>query len=213
MLIHIEIEDLLLDHLWVFALERVAFVKNVIDAASQRPDVNLIAEAAFFEDELWGRVVNMTAEVATPQKFFEVVGKANSVKLDDTTFKLLNPTWMDISVDVVVRVEEGKSTNDLLKHVKRLVIAHVLLAKGFPLANGVWRFHLHEEEVVGHDPIVIYRHQMLVLKVLQSLDHLNSATAFLLVECRDVNARHHFIFVGVLVVNEKNLAIALAKVE
>ena len=52
-----------------------------------------------------------------------------------------------------------------------------------------------------------------MLKVGQFLNHLKSTTALFLIESRDVDARHHFIFVGVFVVNEENLAITLAKVQ
>lgn len=212
-LVHVEIEDLLLDHLGVFALKWVMLVEYVVDAAPQRPDVNFVAEAALFENELRGRVVDMTAEVAAPEEFFEVVRQAHRIELDNAAFELLNSAGMDVSVDVVVRVEELERTDNLVEHVKGLVVGHALLAVGLPLADGVWGFHLYEQEVVGHDPIVIDRDQMLVLEVLQRVDHLDCATPLFLVKCRDVNARHHFIFVGLLVVHEENLTITLAIVE
>ena len=45
-LIHVEVEDFLLDHLWVFSFKRIALVKYEEYAASKCPNVNLFAEAA-----------------------------------------------------------------------------------------------------------------------------------------------------------------------
>lgn len=47
-LIHVEVEDLLLDQSGVFSLERVLLVENVVNAATQSPDVNLLAEGVLF---------------------------------------------------------------------------------------------------------------------------------------------------------------------
>jgi len=44
-LIHIEIQYLLFDNLWILAIEWVRLVKDVVDAAAQRPNINLLAKA------------------------------------------------------------------------------------------------------------------------------------------------------------------------
>ena len=47
----------------------------------------------------------------------------------------------------------------------------------------------------------------------QCLDHLNGTSTLFLVKRRDIDACHHFIFAAILVINQKDLAIALAKVK
>ena len=44
----------------------------------------------------------MTTEIAPSKQLLEVVWQAYSVKFDDTTFKLLDPAWMHVPVDVVL---------------------------------------------------------------------------------------------------------------
>ena len=53
-LVHVKVEDFLLDHLWVFPIERITLVKEEVDAASESPNVDLLAEAILFKDELRG---------------------------------------------------------------------------------------------------------------------------------------------------------------
>ena len=52
-----------------------------------------------------------------------------------------------------------------------------------------------------------------MLEANQRLNHLNCISSFLLVKGRNVNARHHFVYVGFLIVNQKYLAVALAVVK
>ena len=87
----------------------------------------------------------MAAEIAASEEFLKVVRQTYSVKLDDTSLELLNSAWMYVPVDVVLLVQELKSCHDLLEHLKRLIVSHVLLAESFPLAYGVWGLHLNEE--------------------------------------------------------------------
>lgn len=155
----------------------------------------------------------MTAKVAPLEQFFEVVWQTDCIKLDGAIFKLLNATRVDIPGDVVLRVEELKGNDNLVEHIQCLFVGHVLLAKGFPLAHGVWGLHLHEDQVVGHDPITINRHQVLVLETGKRLNHLKCVAAFFLVESGDVDAGDHFVFVGVHILYEENLAISLAVVQ
>ena len=54
MAIHIEVEDLLLDDLRIFAFERITLVEDVVNTASKCPDVDFVAEATLFKDELRG---------------------------------------------------------------------------------------------------------------------------------------------------------------
>ena len=52
MAIHVEVEDLLLDDLWIFTFERVTLVEDVVDAATECPNVDFVAKATLFKDEL-----------------------------------------------------------------------------------------------------------------------------------------------------------------
>ena len=54
MAIHVEVEDLLLYDLWIFTFERVTLVEDVVNAATECPNVDFVAKAALFTDELRG---------------------------------------------------------------------------------------------------------------------------------------------------------------
>ena len=47
-LVHVEIEDFLFDDLWVFTVERIAFVEDKVDAATKCPDVDLFTKTILF---------------------------------------------------------------------------------------------------------------------------------------------------------------------
>ena len=52
-----------------------------------------------------------------------------------------------------------------------------------------------------------------MLEADQRLNHLNCIPSLLLVKCRDVNAGHHFVYIALLIVNQKYFAVALAVVK
>ena len=54
MAIHVEVEDLLLYDLRIFTFERVTLVKDVVNAATESPNVDFVAKATLFKDELRG---------------------------------------------------------------------------------------------------------------------------------------------------------------
>ena len=54
MAIHVEVEDLLLYDLWIFTFERVTLVEDVVNAATESPNVDFVAKATLFKDELRG---------------------------------------------------------------------------------------------------------------------------------------------------------------
>ena len=47
-LIHVEVKNFLLYHLWISAVERITLVKDEVYATPKGPNVNLLAEAIFF---------------------------------------------------------------------------------------------------------------------------------------------------------------------
>lgn len=114
-LLHVEVEDLVLDHLGVLAFKWIALVEDVVDAAPKGPDVDLLAEDTFLKDEFRCRIIDMTAKVTAPQQLLECVRQPNSVKFHDSALELLNPTWMHVSVNVVLRVHVVESLNYLIE--------------------------------------------------------------------------------------------------
>ena len=73
MAIHVEVEDLLLYDLWIFTFERVTLVEDVVNAATESPNVDFVAKATLFKDELRGWVIYMATEVTSSQQLFEVI--------------------------------------------------------------------------------------------------------------------------------------------
>ena len=105
-LTHVEVEDFLLDHLRIFPVKRIALVEDEVDAAPKCPNVDLLAEAVLLENELGGRIVDVSTEVAASQQLLEVVRQANRVELDNTAREVLDSTRVHIPVDIVLCVEE-----------------------------------------------------------------------------------------------------------
>ena len=66
--------------------------------------------------------------------------------------------------------------------VEDLVQGKVLLAERFPIGDWVWRFHLHEDELIRYNPISFNWNEMRVFEALECLDHLKCTAAFLLVK-------------------------------
>ena len=95
----------MLDHLRIFSIEGIALVENEIDAATKRPNVNLLAEAVLFENQLGSRVINMTAEVTSPEQLLEIVRETHGVEFDDTASKLLDSAWMHVAMYIVLAVK------------------------------------------------------------------------------------------------------------
>ena len=120
-LLHIEVEDLLFDHLRVFPLERITLFEQEVDAASQCPNVNLFTKAAFLQDKLRGRVIDMTAEVASSEQLLEIVWQAYSVELNDSACKLLDSARVNIPVHIVLGVQVSKSFDNLAENAEQLV--------------------------------------------------------------------------------------------
>lgn len=71
----------------------------------------------------------MTTKVASPQKFLEIIGQTYRVELDNTACKLLDPAWMDIPMNIVLRMQILQSNYDLVKHVKSLIRSECLFTK------------------------------------------------------------------------------------
>lgn len=155
----------------------------------------------------------MAAEIAPPEQLLEVVWESDSVEFDDTTCELLNPARVHVSVDVVLGVEVVKGNNDLVEDVEGLIRRKGLLAEGLPLRDRVRGLHLHEEQVVGHDPVLLDWDEVLVFEGGEGLDHLDGAAPLLLVKRGNVDASHHFVEACLFVVDQKDLSIALAEVE
>lgn len=63
----------------------------------------------------------MTAKVTPPQKLLKVVGQADGVEFDHSTCKLLDSTWMDISVDVALRMKKFDSIYNLAENIENLL--------------------------------------------------------------------------------------------
>ena len=114
--LHVEAENLLFDHLRVLTFKGVHLIEDEEDAAAKGPNIDLLAECALLKDELRGRVVDMATEIATSQQLLEIVRQAYSVKLDDSTSELLDPTWVHVPVDIVVRMEVAQTLNNLFEH-------------------------------------------------------------------------------------------------
>ena len=64
-MVDIEAQNLTFDHLRIFANERITLIDDVVDTAAECPNIYLLTEAAFLEDELGSRVIYMTAEVTS----------------------------------------------------------------------------------------------------------------------------------------------------
>ena len=97
--------------------------------------------------------------------------------------------------------------------VEDLIQGKVLLAEGFPVGDRVWRFHLHKDELIGHNPVPFNWNKVRVFEALECLDHLKCTTTLFLVQCRNVNARNHFICTSVLIARNENLAVTFAEVK
>ena len=212
-LVDVEVEDFLFDDLGILAFERVALVEDEVDAATQGPNVNLLAEAALLQDQFGGRVVHMAAKVAPSQQLLEVVGETNGVELDDTASELLNPARVHVPVDVVLRVKVLQGNHDLVQDGESLIGCEGLFAEGLPLGDRIRGLHLDEKQVVGHNPVLFDWDEVFVLKRGEGLDHLDCAAPLLLIQGRYVDARHHLVQPCLLVMDQKDLTIALSKVE
>ena len=92
----------MLDHLRVFSIEGIALVENEVNAATKCPDVNLLTEAVLFKNKLWSRVINMTAEVTSPQQLLEVIRKTHGIEFDDAASERLDPAWMHVAMYIVL---------------------------------------------------------------------------------------------------------------
>ena len=92
----------MLDHLRIFSIEGIALVENEINAATKRPDVNLLAEAVLLKNQFGSRVINMAAEVTSPEQLLEVVRQTHGVEFDDTSSELLDPAWMHVTMYIVL---------------------------------------------------------------------------------------------------------------
>lgn len=95
----------MLDHLRIFSVEGIALVENEINAATKRPDVNLLAEAVLLENQLGSRVINMAAEVTSSEQLLEVVRKTHGVEFDDSASELLDSAWMHITMYIVLAMK------------------------------------------------------------------------------------------------------------
>jgi len=152
-------------------------------------------------------------EVSSLQQLLKVVGQADRIELDYATSELLDATRVHITVDIIVAVKEVKAEHNLVSNVKDLLKGEVLLAERLPVGDGVRGLHLNEDQGVWHDPVLLDGHEVLVLKALERLDHLESAATFLLVKRGNIDARHHLVCSGGLVSNDENLAVAFAEVQ
>ena len=155
----------------------------------------------------------MAREVGSLQQLFEVIRQANGVELDDAASELLDTTWVHVSVDVVISVQEIEPKHNLVRNVKNLLEAKVLLAEGFPVRNRIRRFHFNEYKRVRYDPVLFDWNEILVLEALECLNHLKCASAFLLVQSRNVDAGDHFVHSRVLIAYNENLTVSFAEVE
>ena len=52
-----------------------------------------------------------------------------------------------------------------------------------------------------------------MLETRQRLNHLDGVASLLLVQCRDINAGHHLLLVGVCVVDQEYFTVAFAVVK
>ena len=75
----------------------------------------------------------MTRKVSSLQQLLEVVRQPDRVELDNTTGELLDSTWVYISMDVVVAVQEIESEHNLVRYVEELLEGKVLLAERLPV--------------------------------------------------------------------------------
>ena len=101
------------------------------------------------------------------KQLFKVVGQTHCVELDDAALKVLDPAWMHVSQYPFLGVEELKRLQDLSSDVKHFNSLECLLAERFPVLDWLWDVCLYEDEVVGHDPVLFYWDDVLMVELRQ----------------------------------------------
>ena len=91
------LSNVLFDLVRILAVEGVTLCHQVVEAASEGPDVNFLVEVVFGAvlQNFRCRVVEVTAEALVLQQFLEIVGHADQVQLDDPVVHV-NPRWMHV---------------------------------------------------------------------------------------------------------------------
>lgn len=92
--------DVRLDLMRILAVEWIALRGEIVQATTERPDVDLggkLVLLAAFKD-LWGRVIQMSAEALVFEQFLEVIWHADQIQLDLLVFQM-NSCRVHISKD------------------------------------------------------------------------------------------------------------------
>jgi len=74
--IELQGKNIILGILGRFPFERVLLGDQIIDAAAEAPDVNLLREVHLLHDKLGGRVIDVPREVLSLQQLLEIEGHA-----------------------------------------------------------------------------------------------------------------------------------------
>ena len=188
-------------------VEEVLLVDPVVDAAAERPDVDLAVEEGDLHDHLWCRVVYVAAEVALLNQLLEVEGHADWVELDARP-KAMEPARVNVSVDDahLVDVLQGRGGND--QHVEYFRHRKGLLGVGLPHLRSWGGFHLDIDESILYHIVVENGHQARMPQLAKQVYETECIPPLLEVECSYVYAGHYFGLLRMHVNELENLAVA-----
>ena len=154
----------------------------------------------------------MPAEIITLQQLFEVVRQPNRIELYYAASKLLNTTWMHISVSVSLGVKKVQSLDDLLDNVDNLTCPHFLLGECFPHGNVFGAIHLNENQLVLNEPVVLNFYKVWMMERCQCFDARYCFAAFIAVQRADIDASNHKLLV-LIVAHDENFTVTLFVVQ
>lgn len=155
----------------------------------------------------------MPTEVVSLQEFLEVVRKSDWIKLDNVSLKLLNSTWMYVTVHEIQWVEELHSLSELLHNIEDLIIGELSFAESFVLSD-IWGcFHFHVDISFINYLMSIYIGYVVVLHLTQKVNNRYSFSSLLLVEGCYVYACNHLQGLVLTVKICKNFPISLFKID
>ena len=131
--IDLAISDVVLDLHWVLTVEGISLSVQVVQAASQTPNVHFVCQhvlLTMFQD-FRCRVVEVATESFIFKQLFKVIWHSDQVELD-CALEQVNSSWVNISEYEAALVDVMNSLAKLSKNGNRLFYGKWTFAKRFP---------------------------------------------------------------------------------